>query len=107
MSHDRTLTVFEWYFADPGTPESWNSLQAGIEFSDEVQREDVELCESVWRNLQVGVYNQGRYSILRENGACARIGFTTFTNCYTSFWHDNCDPSCRFEGAIRRYPHGD
>lgn len=68
VSYDRTLTIFEWYFADPGTPASWNALQAGIEFSDEVQREDVELCEAVWRNLQVGVYDQGRYSVQRENG---------------------------------------
>jgi choline monooxygenase len=68
LSHDRTLTIFEWYFADPGTPEAWNRLQDGIAFSDQVQKEDIQLCEDVWRNLQSGFYVQGRYSVRRENG---------------------------------------
>jgi choline monooxygenase len=68
LSHDRTLTLFEWYFADPGTPEAWNNLQDGIAFSDQVQKEDIQLCEDVWRNLQTGVYTSGRYSVRRENG---------------------------------------
>jgi choline monooxygenase len=68
LSHDRTLTIFEWYFSEPGTPESWNNLQDSIAFSDEVQQEDIELCEDVWRNLQTGVYDRGRFSLKRENG---------------------------------------
>lgn len=68
LSYDRTLTIFEWFFADPGAPAAWDSLQASIEFSDQIQKEDLEICESVWRNLRVGVYNQGRYSVKRENG---------------------------------------
>jgi choline monooxygenase len=68
LSHDRTLTVFEWFYADPGTPEGWNNLQDGIAFSDSVQKEDIEICEDVWRNLGTGVYRQGRYSVKRENG---------------------------------------
>lgn len=68
LSHDRTLTIFEWYFADPGQPATWNNLQDSIAFSDEIQREDIELCEDVWRNLQTGVYDQGRFSVKRENG---------------------------------------
>lgn len=68
LSHDKTLTVFEWYFTDPGTPEAWNTLQDGITFSDNVQKEDIQICEDVWRNLQTGVYRQGRYSVKRENG---------------------------------------
>jgi choline monooxygenase len=68
LGRDKTLTIFEWYFADPGTPEAWNNLQDGIAFSDTVQKEDIELCEDVQRNLQTGVYHQGRYSVKRENG---------------------------------------
>lgn len=68
LSHDRTLTVFEWYYADPGTPNSWNNLQDGIDFSNNVQKEDIQICEDVWRNLETGVYRQGRYSVKRENG---------------------------------------
>lgn len=68
LSHDRTLTIFEWYYADPGNPEGWQQLQDSIAFSDEIQREDMELCADVWRNLQAGVYDRGRLSAKRENG---------------------------------------
>ncbi|CAN5808886.1 SRPBCC family protein [soil metagenome] len=68
LSYDRTLTIFEWFFADPGTPETWNNLQSSIDFSDQIQKEDIEICEYVWRNLQTGIYEQGRYSVKRENG---------------------------------------
>lgn len=68
LSHDRTLTIFEWFFSDPGTPATWDNLQSSIEFSDEIQKEDIEICEYVWRNLQTGIYTQGRYSAKRENG---------------------------------------
>jgi len=68
LSYDRTLTIFEWHFADPGTPESWSMLQDSMAFSDEIQREDIEICEDVWRNLKVGIYDRGRYCVKRENG---------------------------------------
>lgn len=68
LSHDRTLTIFEWFYSDPGTPATWDNLQSSIEFSDEIQKEDIEICEYVWRNLQTGIYTQGRYSAKRENG---------------------------------------
>jgi choline monooxygenase len=68
LGHNRTLTIFEWFFAEPGTAESWNGLQDSIAFSDEIQQEDIVLCEDVWRNMQVGVYDRGRFSPKRENG---------------------------------------
>jgi choline monooxygenase len=68
LAHDRTLVIFEWYYAEPGTAESWNGLQDSIAFSDQVQREDIELCHDVQTNLQTGVYDRGRFSVRRENG---------------------------------------
>jgi choline monooxygenase len=68
MRHDKTLTIFEWYYSDPGTPETWNNLQSSIDFSDEIQKEDIEICEDVWRNMNTGIYHQGRYCVKRENG---------------------------------------
>lgn len=65
LSYDRTLTVFEWYAADP---RARASLDASIAFSEQVQQEDIRLCEDVWKNLQAGVYTQGRYCPRRENG---------------------------------------
>ncbi|HEX4684696.1 MAG TPA: SRPBCC family protein [Gemmatimonadaceae bacterium] len=69
IAHDRTVVVFEWYAtnppADPATDPRWARLVA---FSDEIQDEDVEICETVQRNLRSRVYDRGRYSARRENG---------------------------------------
>src|SRR5450432_3690985 len=64
MGHDKTLTIFEWFaFGDaPEVP------PRTIEFSDEIQREDIKICESVQRGLNSRSYNQGRFSVKRENG---------------------------------------
>jgi choline monooxygenase len=68
ISHDKTLTIFEWYFSDPGTPEGWESMQNSIAFADQVQQEDILLCEQVQKGLRSQTYNQGRLSVKRENG---------------------------------------
>jgi phenylpropionate dioxygenase-like ring-hydroxylating dioxygenase large terminal subunit len=62
LGPDRTLTVFEWF-----TP-SGEVEQATVDFSDEIQKEDIRICESVQRGLRSQHYNQGRFSVKRENG---------------------------------------
>jgi choline monooxygenase len=68
LGHDRTLTVFEWFFAQPGTAAGWESMQQTIAFSDEIQQEDIVLCEQVQRGLRSRSYEAGRFSAKRENG---------------------------------------
>jgi choline monooxygenase len=69
LGHDRCKVVFEWYAEHPpedaARDESWTKLLA---FSDEIQDEDIEICEIVQRNLRSRVYDRGRYSAKRENG---------------------------------------
>ena len=72
LSHDRCRVVFEWYAerppADAGIAEhdpQWTKLLA---FSDEIQDEDIAVCEAVQRNLRSRIYDRGRYSAARENG---------------------------------------
>ena len=65
---DRTLTIFEWFFAEPGTGAGWESMQQTIAFSDEIQQEDIAVCEQVQRGLRSRSYTRGRFSALRENG---------------------------------------
>ena len=60
---DKTLTVFEW-FSYPGH----RVAPATIAFSDEIQREDIKICEWVQRGLHSRTYNTGRFSVKRENG---------------------------------------
>jgi choline monooxygenase len=65
---DKTLTIFEWFFAEPGTGAGWESVQQTIAFSDEIQQEDIAVCEQVQRGLRSRSYSGGRFSALRENG---------------------------------------
>jgi choline monooxygenase len=68
LSVDRTLTVFEWYFLDAGSEEATEKIRQTIEFSDEIQQEDIHICEAVQRGLRSISYDRGRYSVTRENG---------------------------------------
>ena len=68
LAYDKTRIVFEWYARDSDKTDVANAIRNSIDFSERVQQEDTQLCEDVWRNLQTGVYTQGRYSVKRENG---------------------------------------
>jgi choline monooxygenase len=68
IDHEKTLTIFEWYFEQPGTGEGWDSMQSIIQFSDQIQQEDIEIVENVQKGLKSNAYNQGRFSAKRENG---------------------------------------
>jgi choline monooxygenase len=68
LGPDRTLTIFEWFFAEPGSGPGWESMQQTIAFSDEIQQEDIVICEQVQRGLRSRAYDTGRFSAKRENG---------------------------------------
>jgi len=68
LGPERTLTIFEWFFAEPGTGAGWESMQQTIAFSDEIQQEDIKICEQVQRGLRSRSYDRGRFSAKRENG---------------------------------------
>lgn len=68
LSAERTLTVFEWYFKDAESDATREAVRRTVEFSDEIQREDIDICEAVQRGLRSRTYTSGRYSVRRENG---------------------------------------
>jgi choline monooxygenase len=68
LSHDKTLTIFEWYFHSAGSAWVKERAAKAIAFSDTVQQEDIHICEAVQRGLQSATYDRGRYSVKRENG---------------------------------------
>jgi phenylpropionate dioxygenase-like ring-hydroxylating dioxygenase large terminal subunit len=68
LSHEKTLTIFEWFFEDVNSAKVKERVQRAIAFSDEVQQEDIGLCENVQRGLRSTTYDRGRYSVKRENG---------------------------------------
>ena len=68
ISHEKTLTIFEWFFHDARSSKIQERVKKAVQFSDEVQQEDIGLCESVQRGLRSATYDRGRYSVRRENG---------------------------------------
>ena len=65
LAHDRTLARYDYYFADAVSDEE---LAEFVGFVDQVQREDIVLCESVQRGLSSGFYDRGRLIAGREDG---------------------------------------
>ncbi len=68
LGHERTRTVFEWFFRDPETPGVADEVRRTVEFSDEIQLQDIAICEAVQKGLKSRTYDRGRYSVRRENG---------------------------------------
>jgi choline monooxygenase len=68
LDEEKTLTVFEWYFHDTESPVAQARIAQAVKFSDEIQQEDISLCETVQRGLRSRSYERGRYSVRRENG---------------------------------------
>lgn len=65
VSVDKSLLIFEWYFPPQMTTESMDSM---VKFADEIQYEDIEICEYVQTNLKSRAYSSGRFSARHENG---------------------------------------
>ena len=68
LANDKTLTIFEWFFHETNSEKVKDRIQKAVAFSDEVQQEDIGLCENVQKGLQSSTYDRGRYSVKRENG---------------------------------------
>ena len=64
---DKTEVVFDYYFADVSESARGNNL-ASIAVSEQIQAEDVTICESVQRGLNSRSYSTGRLSLRREAG---------------------------------------
>jgi choline monooxygenase len=68
LGPERTLTRFDWYVSEPLGPAQAEAFERSCALSDQVQREDMDICRAVQQGLRSGTYRQGRYSVLRENG---------------------------------------
>jgi choline monooxygenase len=64
---DKTEVIFDYYFADVSQSAREKNL-ASIAVSEQIQTEDVAICESVQRGLNSRAYNTGRLSVRREVG---------------------------------------
>jgi choline monooxygenase len=68
LGPERTLCIFDYYFAATKGKAAPRSREKSIAWADEIQQEDIRICETVQRNLHSRTYTAGRYSAKRENG---------------------------------------
>jgi len=65
---DRCRVEFDFYYPADDSAEAEARRARDRAFSDEVQAEDVQICEDVQRGLASGSYAPGRLNPLRESG---------------------------------------
>jgi len=66
---ERSLAIFEWYLPEKDCKSE--AAKASVEFSHQIQIEDIGICEVVQRNLRSRSYSRGRYSVTQEKGVHA------------------------------------
>jgi len=69
LEPERSLAIFEWYLPEKDLDSE--AAKAAVKFSDEIQIEDVAICEAVQKNLHSRSYRRGRYSVKQEKGVHA------------------------------------
>ena len=69
LESERTLAIFEWYL--PEEDLASEAARKSVDFSDQVQLEDMGICEIVQKNLHSHSYESGRYSVRQEKGVHA------------------------------------
>lgn len=69
LEPERSLAIFEWYL--PEEQHGSTAAKASVEFSHQIQIEDVAICETVQKNLRSRSYSRGRFSAKQERGVHA------------------------------------
>jgi choline monooxygenase len=68
LASDRCRIVFDYWYTDSESAKAKAMIAEDLRFSDEVQREDIGICEQVQKGLESGAYQAGRLSPKRELG---------------------------------------
>jgi choline monooxygenase len=66
LAPDRCRVIFDFYFSDTEGPAAQEFNAQSIAVAEQVQREDMEICEDVQRGLASGAFDTGRFSVRRE-----------------------------------------
>jgi choline monooxygenase len=68
MGPQRCRVIFDFYFSHSEGPEAAAYIEESIRVADQIQAEDVDICEKVQRGLRSRTYRTGRFSVRREGG---------------------------------------
>jgi len=67
LTKNTCKVVFESYYPDINSAASQKMIAQDLAFSDEIQAEDIAICEAVQKGLASGTYESGRLNMKREN----------------------------------------
>ena len=65
---NRCRVDFDYYYSDPDSEETKKLIEQDLHFSDEIQQEDIDICEQVQKGLESGTYSSGFLCQKREQG---------------------------------------
>ena len=68
VSQRQCRVLFDYYYADIESTAVRDMIEQDLRFSDEVQKEDMDICARVQQGLESGAYQAGRLSPKREAG---------------------------------------
>ena len=60
--------IFDYYYANPDETNTQKLMADDLQFSDEIQNEDIDICERVQKGLMSGAYDKGKLCTKREQG---------------------------------------
>jgi len=65
---NQTRIIFDYYYEGIGSENTEKLIQQDTDFSDEIQEEDIQICQRVQQGLNSGSYQAGRLCMKRETG---------------------------------------
>ncbi|MFO0948988.1 MAG: SRPBCC family protein [Planctomycetota bacterium] len=68
LGPDRCRVLFDFYFADSEGEAANAAIRASIDVAEQIQAEDIAICEEVQKGLASRSYRVGRFSVRREAG---------------------------------------
>ena len=68
VGHDKCRVIFDFYYTDPQNALETGLIESDMNYSAEIQKEDIEICEQVQLGLSSDAYDKGRFSVERELG---------------------------------------
>ena len=68
VSNNKTKVIFEYYYLQVEEQSTNPLIKQDQAFSDEIQEEDIDICEKVQQGLNSGSYDTGRLCMKREMG---------------------------------------
>lgn len=68
VDENHCIVHFYYYYKDLNQPGIDKMITEDISYSEDIQQEDIEICEAVQNGLHSSAYDKGRFSVERELG---------------------------------------